>query len=175
MFLLKYQTPEQATEGVAKIYDHFTRKRSPVPAPLQLMSTSPDLLKVFFEQITYFMNHEALSFPMLAAIRFLAAQEVCFDHCSHLNRFWLSKTGLSEMGIADLAAGRNVEAFSEAENALLLTVAKVLRKERIAEAEVQHLRDLGWKDSDVLDACAQGTNMIGTSCLFEAFSRQEAP
>jgi len=77
MFLLKYQTPEQASEGVAKIYDHFTRKRSPVPAPLQLMSISPGLLKVFFEQITYFMNHEALSFPMLAAIRFLAAQEVC--------------------------------------------------------------------------------------------------
>lgn len=175
MFSLKYQTPEQATEDVAKIYDHFTLKRSPVPAPLQLMSTSPGLLKVFFEQIKYFMNHEALSFPMLAAIRFLAAQEVCFDHCSHLNRFWLSKTGLSEMDIADLAAGRNVEAFSEGENALLLTVAKVLRKERITETEVQRLRDLGWKDSDVLDACAQGTNMIGTSCLFEAFSRQEAP
>jgi hypothetical protein len=49
-----------------------------------------------------------------------------------------------------------VEAFNEGENELLLTVAKVLHKERVAESEVQHLRDLGWKDSDILDACAQG-------------------
>ena len=68
-----------------------------------------------------------------------------------------------------------MEAFNEAENALLLTVAMVLHKERVAESEVQHLHDLGWKDSDILDACAQGTNMISTSCLFEAFSRQDAP
>jgi hypothetical protein len=57
----------------------------------------------------------------------------------------------------------------------LLIIAKVLRKEKIAKAEVHHLRDLGWKDGDILDACAQGTNMIGTSCLFAAFSQQEAP
>jgi len=175
MFILDYQTPEQATAGVAEIYDIFKQKRSPVPAPLQLMSTSPGLLQVFFAQIKYFMNHEALSFPLLAAIRLLAAQQVCFDHCTTLNKIWLSKTGLSEQDLADLAAGRDVEAFSEAENALLRTITKVLRKEKIAAAEVQHLRNLGWKDSDILDACTQGTNMIGTSCLFEAFSEQDTP
>ena len=170
MFVLHYQKPEQASGNVAEIYDIFKQKRSPVPAPLQLMSTSPGLLQVFFNQIKYFMNHETLSFPYLAAIRFLAAQEVCFDHCVNLNKVWLSKTGLSEQDLADLAAGKNVEAFSEAENALLATVAKVLRRERIAEAEVQQLRELGWKDSDILDACTKGTNMLGMSRLFEAFS-----
>jgi alkylhydroperoxidase family enzyme len=173
MFILTYQTPEQATAGVAEIYDVFKQKRSPVPAPLQLMSTSPGLLKVFFNQIKYFMSHETLSFPFLAAIRFLAAQQVCFDHCVTLNKVWLSKTGLSEQDLTDLAAGREVEAFSEAENALLATVAKVLRQERIAETEVQQLRDLGWQDSDILDACTQGTNMLGMSRLFEAFSKPQ--
>jgi hypothetical protein len=153
MCILDYQTPEKATAGVAEIYDVFQQKRSPVPAPLQLMSTSPGLLQVVFAQIKYFMHHEALSFPMLAAIRFLAAREVCFDHCINLNSIWLSITGLSEQDLADLAAGRKVEAFNEGENELLLTVAKVLHKERVAESEVQHLRDLGWKDSDILDAC----------------------
>lgn len=170
MFVLDYQTPEQATGNVAEIYDIFKQKRSPVPAPLQLMSTSPGLLDVFFAQIRYFMNHERLSFPLLAAIRFLAAQAACFDHCINLNKFWLGKTGLSEQDLTDLAAGRMVESFSEAENALVATVAKVVRKERITGPEVQHLRDLGWRDSDILDACTQGTNMLGMSCLFEAFS-----
>jgi alkylhydroperoxidase family enzyme len=163
MFILHYQTPEQASGSVAEIYDIFKQKRSPVPAPLQLSSTSPGLLQVIFSQITYFMNHKTLSFPLLAAIRFQAAQEICFDHCVHLNKVWLSKTGLSEQDLADLAAGKNVEAFSEAENALLAIVGKVLRKERITETEVQQLRDLGWTDSDILDACTQGTNMLGMS------------
>ena len=78
-----------------------------------------------------------------------------------------------DMEVAD-AAGQNVEAFSEAENALLDTVAKVLRKERINETEVHKLRDLGWKDNDILDACAQSTNMLGMSCLFETFSTPSA-
>lgn len=170
MFVLDYQTPEQATGKVAEIYDVFQKKRSPVPAPLQLMSTSPGLLEVFFAQIRYFMNHDRLSFPLLAAIRFLAAQQVCFGHCVKLNKVWLSKTGLSDQDLSDLADGRTVESFSEAENALLAMVARVLRKERIGESEVQQLRELGWRDSDILDACTQGTNMLGMACLFEAFS-----
>ncbi|WP_310599435.1 hypothetical protein [Desulfobulbus sp.] len=171
MFVLDYQTPEKATGTVAETYNVFLQKNIPVPAPLQLMSTSPGLFEVFFAQISYFMRHETLSFPLLAAIRFLAAQQVCFDHCVNLNQTWLSKAGLSAEDLIDLAAGRQVEAFSEAENALLATVAKVLRKERINEDEIQRLRALDWKDSDILDACAQATNMMGMSSLFGAFSK----
>ncbi|MCL2790780.1 MAG: hypothetical protein FWD79_09080 [Desulfobulbus sp.] len=171
MFVLDYQTPEKAVGEVADTYDIFKRKRSPVPAPLQLMSASPGLFKVFFAQLSYFMYHEALSFPLLAAIRLLAAQQLRFDHCVNLNKTWLSKTGLSDQELADLAAGRQAAAFDEAENALLATVAKVLRKEKISEDEIQHLRTFGWKDGDILDACVQGTRMLEMNCLFEAFSK----
>lgn len=171
MFILAYQTPEQATGGTAAIYEYFINKRSPVPAPLQLLSASPELLRLQFDQIGYFSHHQALSFPLLAAIRFLAAREACYDQCTDLNRIWLSKTGLSAQDLTDLAEGRNVEAFSEAENSLLAVVAKMLRKEKITEAEVQRLRNQGWQDSDILDACAQGANLISASYLFSAFSR----
>ena len=170
MFTLEYQAPEEASGLVAEIYGHFTQRRSPVPAPLQLMSVSPGLLEVFFGQIKYFMKHPVLSFPMLAAIRFLAAQQVCFDHCTTLNRMWLRKTGLSEQDLADLAAGQSVEVFSEAENALLQTVSRVLNKQKVDQNEVMNLRRLGWSDSTIFDACAQATNMVGISYLFEAFS-----
>lgn len=171
MFIIEYQTPEKATGDVAAIYDFFIKKDSPVPAPLQLMSASPGLQNLFFNQIKYFSSHPVLSFPLLAAIRFQTAQEICFDHCTVLNKTWLTKLGLSEEDIANLAEGRPVEAFSEAENALLLLVAKVVRKEKITASEIQQLRELGWKDSDILDACAHATNMIGGSYLFEAFKK----
>lgn len=170
MFVLNYQTPEQATGAVAETYAIFQQKGSAVPAPLQLMSASPGLFEVFFQQITYFMRHERLGFPLLAAIRFSAAQTVCFDHCVQLNGHWLTKVGLSPQDLVDLAAGRPVEAFSEAENELLAAVRQVVRQEQISAQQVQRLRDLGWRDSDILDACCQATNMLGMSRLFSAFS-----
>jgi alkylhydroperoxidase family enzyme len=169
MFVLQYQTPEQATGSVAEVYAHF-RGRTTVPAPLQLLSASPDLLRLQFEQIRHYMGHQALSFPLLCAIRFLASQQVCFEHCQTLNRSWLLKSGLAAQDLDKLLQGQDVEAFSDRENALLRVVAKVLAKERVLEADVQALRDLGFTDSDILDACAQGTTMIGVSYLFEAFS-----
>jgi alkylhydroperoxidase family enzyme len=175
MYILAYQTPEKATGRVAEIYNFFVNKRSPVPAPLQLLSASPGLLQLQFDQIGYFAGHQALSFSLLAAIRFLAAQEACYDQCTNLNRIWLSKTGLSAQDLTDLAEGRNVEAFSEAENGLLAAVAKMLRKEKITETEMQQLRNLGWKDSDILDACAQGANLMALSYLYTAFSQDAAP
>lgn len=172
MFVLNYQTPEQATGVVAETYAIFQQKRSAVPAPLQLMSASPGLFEVFFQQISYFMRHENLNFPLLAAIRFCAAQQVCFDHCVQLNGHWLSKVGLSPQDLADLTAGRPVEAFTEAENELLAVVNQVVHQKPISLEQVQRLRDLGWHDSDILDACCQATNMLGMSRLFSAFSSQ---
>jgi hypothetical protein len=170
MFILDYQKPEQATDGVADIYAHFLG-RSEVPAPLQLLSASPAMLGLQFEQIRYFMGHERLNFPVLAAIRFLAASQVCFDHCQVLNRTWLSKSGLSVHDLDNLTRGVPVEVFSDAENSLLHVVRKVLVKEAVHEKDMETLRGLGWKDSDILDACAQGTAIIGMSYLIKAFEK----
>lgn len=170
MFILDYQKPGQATNGVAEIYAHFLG-RTEVPAPLQLLSASPEMLGLQFEQIRYFMGHERLNFPMLAAIRFLAASQVCFDHCQILNRTWLTKSGLSAQDMDNLSRGEPVDIFSDAENALLHVVRKVLAKEALHEKEIETLRGLGWKDSDILDACTQGTAIIGMSYLIKAFEK----
>lgn len=171
MFLLETQHPDQATGAVAEVYAHF-QGRMDVPAPLRLLSASPELLGLHFAQIAYFMRHPKLSFPVLAAIRFLAARQACFEHCRTLNRTWLVKAGLTEDEVDALAQGRNVEAFSEAENALLRVVGKVLAKDKLRAEDVAALRDLGWTDADILDACAQGASLIGAAYLSEAFQTQ---
>lgn len=174
MFLLEYQKPGQAAGDVAGIYDHF-RGRTEVPAPLQLLSASPELLRLQFDQIGYFMRHERLTFPVLAAIRFLAARQACFDHCRSLNRKWLTKAGLTGEDLENLDAGADAEAFSAEENALLRFVRKMLAREVTDARDIQELRDLGWRDSDILDACAQGTALIGMSILFDAFTERKSP
>ncbi len=171
MFLLETQHPDQATGTVAEVYAQF-QGRMDVPAPLRLLSASPELLGLHFAQIAYFMRHPKLSFPVLAAIRFLAARQSCFGHCQTLNRTWLVKAGLTDQEVDSLAQDRDVDAFSEAENALLRVVAKVLAKENVQAEDIQCLRDQGWIDADILDACAQGTALIGAAYLFEAFQTQ---
>ena len=170
MFTLAYQQPGKAQGKVADVYAHFDQ-RGVVPAPLQLLSASPDLLELQFNQIKYFMKHPKLSFALLSAIRFLASQQICYEHCQVLNREWLVKSGLTEADLTQLANGENVDAFSDEENALLQVVARVLRKEKVNAENVAQLNGLGWSDSDILDACTQGSALIGVSYLFEAFSK----
>ena len=174
MFLLDYQKPGRAADDVARIYDHF-KGRAEVPGPLQLLSASPELLRLQFEQIGYFMRHERLNFPVLAAIRFLASQQACFDHCRSLNRSWLTKAGLTGEDLENLAGGVDAGAFSAEENALLRFVRKVLAREATDPRDIHELRELGWRDSDILDACAQGTALVGMSILFDAFFERKSP
>lgn len=168
MFFLRYQTPEHAAGAVADVYSHFTG-RMDVPAPLQLLSASPELLQLQFTQIAHFMRHPALSFGLLAAVRYLAAKQACFDYCRTLNRSWLTKSGLNENDLDQLDQGGHADAFSDEENALLRLVGKVLSKTAVTPTEVDAVRGLGWKDADILDACYHGTNLISISLLFEAF------
>jgi hypothetical protein len=56
-------------------------------------------------------------------------------------------------------------------DALLHVVRKVLATEAVHEKKMVTLRKLGWKDSDILDACAQGTAIIGMSYLIKAFEK----
>ena len=50
MFLLETQHPDQATGTVAEVYAQF-QGRMDVPAPLRLLSASPELLGLHFAQL----------------------------------------------------------------------------------------------------------------------------
>lgn len=170
MFTIRYQRPGEAEPSVAEIYARFPGPEA-IPGPLLLLSSSPELLRLSFAQIKYFVGHSALSFPVLAAVRFLAATRCSFAHCQKLNAEWLTRSGLTEKDVERLARGYAVSAFSFAENALLRLVAAVLSGERVREDAMHALRELGWRDSDVMDACMQGASIMGMTKVFTAFSR----
>ncbi|WP_177193154.1 hypothetical protein [Desulfomicrobium apsheronum] len=48
---------------------------------------------------------------------------------------------------------------------------KVLAKEAVYEKEMVTLRELGWKDSDIREAYAQGNAIIGMSYLIKAVAK----
>ena len=171
MFMLSHVKPDEATDKVAEAYSVMP-PNVPVPEPLVLMSASPELA---FQQsgiIRHYLNHERLDMGLLAMIRYLAANAYDYQFCINLNAGILKQAG--EMSEEDLEALRNhpeQAPLEESQKALLLFVLKVVKTpDEVKKADIEALREMGWRDQDIFDAAYHGTSMVGASMLFKAFS-----
>ena len=61
MALIQIVSPEEATGRVKEVYDKILKIAPVVPKPLQLVSSSPELLSMMFQSISYFLSNESLS------------------------------------------------------------------------------------------------------------------
>ena len=171
MFVLDTVSPENATGAVEKIYKTFPPEIG-IPLPLQLMSASPGFLACQFEFIKYYGGHAKLSFPLLAAIRYMAASDCDYDYCVRFNRKILMASGASEQEVDAITGDMETVPFEENEKALLKFVAKAVKTPAAVEAEdVKALHRIGWKDADILDAVAHGAYMRGHGTLMRVFQK----
>ena len=100
MFILNHVKPENATNKVAEAYALFPSGVK-VPEPLLLMSSSPDLMHLWTQNIIrYYRNHERLDMGLMAAIRYLLSCENEYDACINFNAGLLQQAG--GMSAADL-------------------------------------------------------------------------
>jgi uncharacterized protein YciW len=53
-------------------------------------------------------------------------------------------------------------------------VKAIKTPDAVEKQDVDRLHDLGWTDSDILDALSHGTNMVGFSILMKAFKMDQA-
>lgn len=170
MSYLKTVSPEDATGQVAEVYKPIMEMAGMVPAPLQLMSASPGLLALQKTVIDYYSTHPTLNQGLLALIRLLIAEEMQYDYCISLNSNILKMMGIaSDDQLAAVMADPGQAPMDEKEKALLAVVIKACAKpETVQEADVQALRDLGWQDSDILDAISHGLMMVQGGILAKA-------
>lgn len=99
MFIVDHVNPEQAQGDIARIYSVFPEAIG-VPAPMQLLSVSPELLKMQAKSLGYFMHHPNLEAPLLPALRYLGASRAGYDYCMGLNRGMLERQGMDQPGLA---------------------------------------------------------------------------
>ena len=60
--------------------------------------------------------------------------------------------------------------LEEKESAMLAFVIKAVKAPSTVEAEeINHLKEMGWSDKDLVDALAHGVNMIDHSIMMEVF------
>ena len=171
MSFLKTIKPEEASGPVAEIYGMAQERIGLVPAPLQLRSASPDLMPIAVQAMGYYMSHPNLSPGLLALIRMLVAEEMGYNYCVSFNSNILKSMGVADDDqLAAIMADPMQAPVADKEKALLALVIKVCSKqERLEEAEVVKLREMGWQDSDIYDAVVHGLNMILDGIMEKAF------
>ena len=169
MFLLNTVAQGEAQGKIKEAYDMF---QGPVPAPLLLLSASPGMFERQVGYIQYYMGHKALSFPLLAAIRFISSDECGHEFCQDFNRKFLLQIGMSNEEIDAMKADPSTAPLEDKERAMLVFVARALKAPKsVTQADVDALRAEGWADSDILDALSHGANMIASAVIFNALKK----
>jgi hypothetical protein len=170
MFILKHVKPEEASGKVAEAYGVFP-PGMPVPDPMVMMSASPDLALLQSNIIRYFMGQERLDMGLLATIRYLVASEFNYPWCINFNANLLQMAGgMSPAELEKMRANPESAPLEAFQKELVLFVLKALKTpEKVTQAEVEKLHQLGWSDQNIFDAVYHGATMVAMSYMFKAF------
>ena len=174
MALIQTVSPANAQGEAKKIYDIMQKNIGMVPAPLQLASASPWMLGMAWQSIQYYSQHPNLGFALLCTIRYLVAQQTDYAFCVNFNKNFLKMQGLTEDDIRKIEADPLQAPLEDKERQMVAFVMKAIKTpDAVDKADVDRLHDLGWKDSDIMDALAHATNMVGSSILMKTFKMDQ--
>ena len=175
MALIKTVEPDKAEGKVKEIYDFMQKNAGIIPAPLQLSSASPRMLDMVWQSIQYYSRHPNLGFGLLSTIRYLVAQQYDYAFCTGFNKNLLKMQGLSDEDIEKMEKDPLNAPLDDKDRAMVAFVMKAIKTpDAVEKQDVDRLQELGWTDSDMLDALAHGTNMIGSCILMKTFRMDQA-
>jgi uncharacterized peroxidase-related enzyme len=171
MALIQTVAPEQASGSVAQIYQEVEAMFGMVPNAFRLMSNSPELMEQQWQHIKYYMQHPTLSFPLLATMRLLVSQEHECEYCIGMNSAMLiNRAGWTPEQVAATKRNPADAPLSDKDKAMLLLVLKATKTPKaVTSQDLDGLRQLGWKDGDILDAVQHGARNISADILFNTF------
>ena len=175
MAIIQTVSHEAAEGEIKEMYDMMMENVGMIPAPMELASASPGMFNMLKQSNMYYTQHPNLGFGLLSAIRYLAAQQCDFVFCTHFNKGFLEKQGMSEEDIEKMTEDPFQAPLEDKERAMLDFVMKAIKTpDTVAQEDMDRLHEMGWLDSDILDALAHGTNMIGFSILMKTFKLDRA-
>lgn len=171
MPLIQTIAPEEATGELAQLYKIIEAMRGTVGNNAQLFSVSPELLRQQMDFIKFYMNHPTLSMPLLAAIRIMVSSGEECQFCIDYNTGMLiNLAGWSFDQVEEMRKDPKSANLSQRETAMLLLAIKAVRIAHSVNADdLNTLREMGWNDSDILDAVSHATRMLATDIIFNTF------
>ena len=169
MSLLKTVTSENAPDELQPLYQWYMDVVGMVPPSLDLLSTNPALQSLQAILVSYYREASNLSSRLQGLIRYLTAVALEAEPYFQFTARSLAVHGMTEEEIAALRVNPAMAPLDEREGWLLALVIKAVRTpETFSEEHVAKLRDLGWTDTDILDALYLSFTMVGMAGLMKA-------
>jgi alkylhydroperoxidase family enzyme len=83
--------------------------------------------------------------------------------------------GMTEDDIEKIVEDPLQAPLDDKDRAMLTFVMKAIKTpDAVVKEDIDQLHDLGWADSDIIEALAHGTNMIGSSILMKTFKMDQS-
>jgi uncharacterized peroxidase-related enzyme len=171
MPLIQTIAPEEATGELAKLYKLIEAMRGSVGNNAKMFSISPELLRQQMDFIRFYRNHPTLSLPLLAAIRIMVSSGEECQFCIDYNTGMLiNLAGWTFDQVTAMRNDPNAANLPEREIAMLNLAIKAIRNAHgVNVNDLDTLREMGWSDSDILDAVNHATRMLATDIIFNTF------
>jgi uncharacterized peroxidase-related enzyme len=174
MALLNLIEKEQATGQVAEIYENMISTMGFIPNAFKIFSPSAHLLNIQAGNLGFYMRHKTLGGKLLAFIRLLVSEQEQCTYCVGMNSGILLQYGVLPEMIAGIMKDPASAPLEGKELAMLLFVLKVVKNSNsIEQTDVDHLRNLGWNDTEILEATYHAATQVGVDKIFNAFKIQQ--
>lgn len=170
MSLLQTVDPAAAEGDVKEIYDALQANIGMIPTPMELASVSPWMMKYMWASIMFYTQHPNLGFGLLSTIRYLVAEAYDYQFCINFNKNFLLMQGMTEEDIQKTSQDPTQAPLDDKDRAMVSFVMTAIKKpDAVSQENVDSLKNMGWKDSDIIEALAHATNMIGASIMMKTF------
>ncbi|MEI6684103.1 MAG: hypothetical protein WCO44_15845 [Bacteroidota bacterium] len=170
MPLLNLVEKEEATGKVAEIYESMINTMGFIPNAFKIFSPSAFVLEKQFANLGFYMRHKTLSGKLLAFIRLLVSEQEQCSYCVGMNSGILLQYGVLPEMLVGIKADPSTAPLDEKELPMLLFVLSVIKDSNaIVQADVDKLRNLGWSDTEILEATYHGSSQVSGDKIFNAF------
>ena len=170
MSLLNLIEKDDATGRVAEIYETMIKNMGFIPNAFKVYSPSEFVLDKQFANLGHYMRHKTLGGKLLAFIRLLVSEQEQCAYCVGMNSGILLQYGVLPEMLAGIKQDPSAAPLEEKDLAMLLFVLNVVKNSNgIVQDDVDKLRNLGWSDTDILEAAYHGASQIGADKIFNAF------
>jgi len=170
MALLEKVTDEKtASPVVQEVFAAMRQAVGDVPEPLKMLAVSPGLLQVQAAMIGYYGGHAALSPELLTCIRFVAGSHFENIACVRFNAGLLKRQGMTEEELEELKVKPLAAPLEDKDRLMLSFVAKAVTGVEATAEAMGKLRDVGFQDSDILDAVNHGFAMYAPGKMLKFF------
>jgi uncharacterized peroxidase-related enzyme len=170
MPLLNIVEKDQATGQVAEIYENMTNTLGFIPNAFKVFSPSAHVLNNQVGNLGYFMRHKILGGKLLAFIRLLVSVQENCTYCVGVNSRILMQYGVLPDMIAGIKRDPSTAPLEPKDLAMLIFVLKMVSNSNsIEKIDVDRLRDLGWNDTEILEASYHAAASVASDMIFNAF------